>query len=149
MLKVEFGRSRSLALLFALAHGFAILLLPWSGLPVWAGWVLGVGVVLSGLHAITLYAWQLRKTSIAGIELTDDCRLRVRNLAGQWLDAEIHPSSFVTPYLAVLNYCVEGRRVLSHLLIVPDRVDADGFRRLRVWLRWRCSGQGLEEKTVA
>lgn len=148
MLKLELSRSRSLLMIFGLAHGFALLLLPWSGLPAWGNLLLGVGIVLSGIHAVALHAWHLMKSSIIGMELRDDCKLRVCERQGAWLDAEIHASSFVMPFLTVLNFRVAGQRGLRHVLIVPDRVDAESFRRLRVWLRWRCAGSGLEEKTV-
>lgn len=149
MLRLEIGRSRTLVLLFSMVHGLAMLLLPWSGFPGWVNLLLGAGIALHALHAITLDGWPLRQSAIGGIELTDACELRVRDIAGQWQKAAIHPSSFVTPYLTVLNFRIEGQRRLRHLIIVPDRVDADAFRHLRVWLRWRCGGAGLEEKTVA
>jgi len=32
-----------------------------------------------------------------------------------------------------------GSRLAKHLVILPDAIDAEDFRRLRVWLKWRCS----------
>jgi len=48
----------------------------------------------------------------------------------------ILPSSFVASYLTILNYRVEGKRWQRSVLLLPDNVEQDAFRRLRVWLRW-------------
>lgn len=45
-------------------------------------------------------------------------------------------NSFVASYLTVLNYQVEGKYRQRSILMLPDNVEADGFRQLRVWLRW-------------
>ena len=48
----------------------------------------------------------------------------------------IRPSSFVMPYLTVLNLKIGKRCTDRSIVITPDRVDEEAFRRLRVWLRW-------------
>lgn len=55
---------------------------------------------------------------------------------GNRYDATILASSFVTPYLAVLNCSLTGRWLQYHIVILPDAVDEEAFRRLRVWLHW-------------
>lgn len=60
--------------------------------------------------------------------------------AGQECPAELLPSSFVTPWLAILNFRTTRGRTLSVPLLM-DCVDGDSFRRLRVRLRV----EGLKE----
>jgi toxin CptA len=46
------------------------------------------------------------------------------------------PGSFVAPWLTVVRWRPEGARFARTVLVAPDAVDADAFRRLRVLLRW-------------
>jgi toxin CptA len=59
--------------------------------------------------------------------------------AGEEQDAELLMSSFVHPYLTVVNLKVFGKpwycRYRS-FVILPDNLDAETFRRLRIRLRW-------------
>jgi toxin CptA len=48
----------------------------------------------------------------------------------------ISGDSFVTPYLTVLNLKPEGARFAHALVILPDSLEAESFRRLRVRLKW-------------
>ena len=49
-------------------------------------------------------------------------------------------STFVSARLTVLNLRPERGRGRNAVLITTDNVDPDGFRRLRIWLRWRYRG---------
>lgn len=44
---------------------------------------------------------------------------------------------FVAPWLTVVRWRPEGARFSRALVLAPDAVDAEAFRRLRVLLRWR------------
>ena len=46
-------------------------------------------------------------------------------------------SSFVSPLLTVLSLRMLGAGGSRSLVVTPDALGADEFRRLRVWLRWR------------
>jgi toxin CptA len=56
---------------------------------------------------------------------------------GDWLQAVLLGTSFVAPYLTVLNLRLSNKRWPQHVVLMPDTVPADAFRRLRVWLKWR------------
>jgi len=73
------------------------------------------------------------------LRLDADCRCEFQTLAGVWHEAVLLGSSFVAPHLTVLNLKPAGGRLAKHLVILPDAIDAEDFRRLRVWLKWRCS----------
>ena len=51
--------------------------------------------------------------------------------------------SFVAPWLVVVRWRPDGARFTRTVLVPPDAVDPDAFRRLRVLLRWgRPGGRG-------
>jgi toxin CptA len=39
--------------------------------------------------------------------------------------------------LTIINLTVAGARLRRSLVVAPDSLRTDEFRRLRVWLRWR------------
>jgi toxin CptA len=45
--------------------------------------------------------------------------------------------SFVAPWLVIVRWLPEGGRFSRTVVIAPDSVGADAYRRLRVLLRWR------------
>lgn len=56
--------------------------------------------------------------------------------SGRHLSGRVSPDSFVTPYLVILNVVLGEQRRGRSLLILPDTMGADSFRRLRVALKW-------------
>jgi len=52
----------------------------------------------------------------------------------EWRPLELAPSSTVLPLLTVLHFKEADAR--RHLVILPDSLPPEDFRRLRVWLRW-------------
>lgn len=55
---------------------------------------------------------------------------------GRHLPCKVASDSLVTPYLVILNVESGERRGRRHLLILPDAIGGESFRRLRVALRW-------------
>jgi toxin CptA len=60
---------------------------------------------------------------------------------GKLEEAYVQKNTVVTEYLTVLNCQLSEANVLQkvfplHLVILPDAVDAEPYRQLRVWLRW-------------
>jgi toxin CptA len=56
--------------------------------------------------------------------------------SGKNLRGKVSSDSLVTLYLVVLNIFYSERSGGCSLLIMPDAMDSDSFRRLRVALRW-------------
>lgn len=146
MLRLAIRRSRSLAWGLAFLHGTALLLVLAVPLPLWVHAAFGVGIVASAAHAVLNHAWHGLRSSIVGLEVSEDCRVEILDRGGALHPAELLPSSVVMPWLTLLNLRQAGRRWPRSLVIVPDRVDPDPYRRLRVMLRWRC-GNGMVEET--
>lgn len=100
-------------------------------------------VRLAGISAIAMVAayhildvMQRLSRSCLSLSLDTKGEWQLVTRDGNRYDATILASSFVTPYLAVLNCSLTGRWLQYHIVILPDAVDEEAFRRLRVWLRW-------------
>lgn len=68
-------------------------------------------------------------------------QLKLIRRDGEYLKANVLPDSVVTPYLTVMHFSYEDATFLArlfgqHLVVLPDALDAEPYRQLRVWLRW-------------
>lgn len=87
-------------------------------------------------HAVWRHALRRGAAAIAGLEVNAKGDLFCyAGLAG-WQPAQVLDTSYVTPWLTVLNLRVEGKRLPRHVVLLPDACDAEALRRLRVWLKW-------------
>lgn len=126
---IEIKASRWLGVLLlamALLAGLAIAL---AELPPAQRWALGSGVALAAAYALA----RQRKV-LPQLAVDADGSLWAREGQGEWREARLAGDSFVSPGLCVLGVELAGRRRV--LTLLPDSTDADGWRRLRVSLRW-------------
>ena len=82
---------------------------------------------------------RLAPSAIVCVSLHPDCRCEFQVKDGERFEATLLGTSFVAPYLTVLNLKQVDRRLARHVVIVPDAVDGETFRKLRVLLKWRCA----------
>lgn len=115
-------------------HGLAALMLPCAALP------LPVMLLLAGAIALSL-AWHwprhVTRTAPACVQALrwdadGSCRLQHRDGTQQHL--RLYPQAFVQPWLVILQVGESGH-LRRHLVILPDMLERDSFRRLRVRLR--------------
>jgi toxin CptA len=85
--------------------------------------------------------------SIVALELREDGEIACQTRNGAWLDCELLGSSYVSPAMTIINLRPRGWPGDRRIILVPDNVDAEDFRRLRTWLRWR--GASVNPDTVA
>lgn len=137
-LHIELGGSRRLTAGLIAMHGFAAAMLGLSGLP--SGLVAAAIVPLAASLAFYLRREGLRLSpaAIVSVSLAADCRCEFHTRNGDSHEAALLGSSFVAPYLTVLNLRPSGARLARHVVILPDGVGAENFRKLRVLLSWRC-----------
>ena len=110
----------------------------------------------SAVYSVLRYALVASAQSITHVSLNHESKLQLTLKDGTKLEVKVLDSSFIAAYLTVLNMQVLeiesphkqspfkkspglqslqcGRNV--NLILLPDNVDADSFRQLRVWLRW-------------
>lgn len=92
--------------------------------------------ILTGLlvMALSVWGWQ-RARVVEVVRVTAGGMLQCLNGEGEWQDVEVLGDSLVSLALIVLRYRHETQRVRT-LVLLPDSVDAESLRRLRVSLRW-------------
>jgi toxin CptA len=142
---VDLRTSRALAALLGAGCLVACALVVILPLPVWLASLAILAGVLATSRALMLHALLLRPSSVVRIEVTASGEMRCTMRSGEMVAATVLGSSTVMPWLTVLNLELPGKRLARHAILLPDAVEADEFRRLRVWLRW--GSQAFPKKT--
>ena len=128
--------SRFLTLLLALlclASLSSIWLLPLS-LP-WLLVLTALVLFWSGYHL--LFDAKLRMgNSCVAFRLEDQKGIVLVLRNGRHLSGRVASDSLLTPYIVVLNVVLNEFRRSRSLLIMPDTMGTESFRRLRVILKW-------------
>jgi len=121
-------------LLKRLVIGMHVLcLIPVFLLPI--GWPWQVGLIAL-LIVSQIFSLRQLTGALDGLNLAMDGAFSVRLAGGEWVPAEVLGSSFVKPWLTVLHLRLEDRSRVLPLVLLPDMLPVDDFRRLRVWLHW-------------
>jgi toxin CptA len=147
LLVLRLGSSFRLALMLGLAHVSAISLLWPLMLPVAAKLASTAALVISLVIYLRHYALRNSPGSITSLALGDDMTCTLQTRRGERIACALLGSSFVAPYLTVLelkplndtkwSYRLRRRSVV----ILPDAIAEEDFRRLRVLLRWKWKEQ--------
>lgn len=161
LLIIRLQPSMRLAVILGLAHFSAIGLLWPLMLPAAAKLMGSAILILSLFFHLRRYALLRSPASVTGLELSDEmiCTLELRR--GERIACSVLGSSFVAPYLTVielraLKILASGESMSSltpsalltprpparifsgrSVAILPDGIDAETFRQLRVMLRWK------------
>lgn len=135
--------SRTVAGAVALAH-MAALAAAAVGLAPLAAAVVAAGIGLSAIHHLRL-ALHLAPGAIAAVEFAPDGRCAVAGPSGQWQEAAVCAAAVPASWLAVL-VVRDARGTKRPVVVLPDGADPDGFRRLRVWLRWRPAAEPVPSR---
>ena len=134
MIPISLRPSISLAAILSTAHLGAISLI--LVLPISERLPLVMLLAFSMAYSILRYALIQLPDSIVFLKLEEkSCTFSMRS-GGEKICA-FHGSSYVSPYLTVLNLKEEGKRLMKSVVILPDAIDREEFRQLRVWLRWK------------
>jgi toxin CptA len=125
--------SRRLAAVLGAAHAGAmaclwVLAVPWP-------WKAAGTLALAASAAMVIARTALLRGGRAVIELrVGGGGVSYRTRDGAWHAGRLAPSSFVSPLLTIIG--VEGDGRPRYVVIAPDSVEPEDFRRLRVWLKW-------------
>lgn len=144
LLIIRLKSSKRLALTLTLAHFTAIGLMWPLDLHILVR-LLGILLLAASLaFYVKRYAWLASPGSVIGLELLDDMTCVVKTRQGKSIACALLGSSFVAPYLTVLEFKPLEPLPLwqslfaSHsIVILPDGINAEDFRKLRVLLRWK------------
>lgn len=147
-LLVHLQPSYYLAVLLSLAHAAAGLVL-WSlALPPGVKAVIAILLIVSLIYYLRKDALLTAHDAVIALMLTDkmSCTLTMRS--GQSMICSLSDSTFVAPYLTVITLQPVERFFVRDVVILPDSTDAEEFRRLRIWLRWKWkSDRGGSDKS--
>ena len=147
LLTVRLKPSKCLAVILSLAHFTATGLLWPLTIPVMMK-LAGSAILAATLFLYTrYYALLTSPKSVRGLKLaldsTDAITCTLETQRGDYIACALLGSSFVAPYLTVLELKPLGARRLwqrfrkRSVVILPDGIDVEEFRQLRVLLRWR------------
>jgi Membrane-bound toxin component of toxin-antitoxin system len=117
----------------ALSHGAALAVLPFCGLPALPVTALALGVVLSWIRTRRRDVLRHEVDSIESLVWEEGNRWRLSLRSGQEAGATLRPFVFMQPWLVILHFRRDDGRA-ARLVLLPDMLDADSFRRLRVRL---------------
>jgi toxin CptA len=137
VLKISLQPSRLLATLLIAAHIGAIALALVVDIPLWLKVVAATALMIQCVLLACRQALLLGEDSALALEVTSDHQLNLQTRAAGWSEFEVLGTTYVTPYLTVLNLRRRDERRTRHLTLLPDSLRADDFRKLRVWLRWK------------
>lgn len=143
MLRLNLKPSRQLTACLVAGHGIAAACVLRVPLPFWLCCLLLIALSLSLLYQLTYQAWRILPFSIVALqfEREGDVYLQYRNGAG--CTVRVLGSSFVTPYLTIILLKSNRAWFARSVVVMPDMLTGELFRRLRVWLKWRL-GHGVE-----
>ncbi|MBI4192024.1 MAG: hypothetical protein HY525_15970 [Betaproteobacteria bacterium] len=141
MLKITLRASWMLAAILAAAHGAAIAMVIAVDMPPWLKLIALAALALDLLFYARRTALLLTPESVAAIEISSDNVLSIQTRRGGWTECEVLGSTYVSSFLTVLNLRRLDNRNRKSVAILPDAIDAEDFRKLRVWLRWERGAQ--------
>jgi toxin CptA len=129
--------SYRLAAILSLAHLAAAGLLWLLELPLGIKAIAAAALVFSLIYYLRQDALLTANDAVEFFELSGEMQCTLTTRSGESRGCSILGGTFVTPYLAVLNLKSSGKFFTSSVVILPDSIDAEEFRQLRVWLRWK------------
>ena len=136
MLKITLQPSRILAAILVFAHGAAMAMVALAGMPLWLELIAIAALVASLVFDVRQTALLRAPDAVIGLEITADDRFSIQTRRGGWIGCEVLGSTYVTSFLTILNLKVIDSGRNTRAVILPDSLNAEDFRKLRVWLRW-------------
>ena len=136
MLTIAIRRSARLMWLLILAHAGALALLWPLALPLWLKAAIGLTVIASLAFFLNHAALLRAPRAVIAVEIKEDGSVALQTRRGEWHECRLSGDSYVSPWLTLLVLRQENTLTPRYVAILPDNVDAEDFRRLRVWLRW-------------
>ena len=136
-----------IAVAVAILHVSAAAVVWLVPLPILGKAVFTLAIAVSLIYFMARDAALHASRSIVALELREDGGIACQTRNGEWLECNLLGSSYVSPGMTVVNLRARGWTGYRRVILVPDNVDAEDFRRLRTWLRWR--GSAVKPDTVA
>ncbi|MDO9470690.1 MAG: hypothetical protein Q7J23_08220 [Nitrosomonas sp.] len=129
--------SYRLAAILSLAHLATAGLLWLLELPLGIQAIAAAALVFSLIYYLRQDALLTANDAVEFFELSSEMQCTLTTRSGESMGCSILGDTFVTPYLTVLNLKPSGKFLTRSVVILPDGIDVEEFRQLRVWLRWK------------
>jgi len=129
--------SYRLVTILSLAHLITAGFLWPLALPLEVKVIIVVLLIISLLYYLRKDALLSANDAVIALQLKEDMCCIVTTRSGQSITCSILGSTFVAPYLTVMNLQPAGKFFMRSVVILPDSIKVHEFRRLRVWLRWK------------
>ena len=136
-MKITLRPSRILTAILVLAHGAAIAIVALAGMPLWLELIAIAVLVASLIFDVRQTALLRAPNALITLEIASDDKLSIQTRRGEWIECEVLGSTYVTSFLTILNLKVIDSGRNTRAVILSDSLDAEDFRKLRVWLRWK------------
>jgi toxin CptA len=136
--------SRRLTGLLFVGHGGAIILLYFLALPVVLRWFIAVGLVANLIVVLRKQSGRPGPGNVRALlwQAEGDWMLDIVGVG--WQSAQLLPSTYAHPWLVVLNFRLEEERRSRSVVLLPDAIDGDNLRRLRVRLQVEAVAESLK-----
>jgi len=102
--------------------------------------LIAILIALSCIYYVRKDALLLAENSIVSLEFYENKQCRVITRARKSFDCMITTDSFVTSIFAVVIFKLDKPLFLRSFfsaVLLPDNIDENEFRKLRIWLRWK------------
>ena len=132
------GPSRILTLWVALGFA-ATTALSGCYLPLWAAAAIVLALAVSAASALRLHALRSHSQAVVALRCHSNT-IEIRIKSGHWIIGTILPGALVSDMLTVVR--IRDKDVAArvrYLVLMPDNVYQEDYRRLRVVLRWQYS----------
>lgn len=122
-----------------LVHLTALLVMPMLNLSVWLILIFVAALGINLYHGWRRHVWHTHPQAIQSVTWQGTDELTVTLHSGRTLPATLVQRALLLPWLVIFHFRVAGQPDRS-LLITPDMLPEDTFRRLRVRLRMAMDG---------
>lgn len=137
ILSIQRKPSYWLAIILSLAHLAAAVILWTLVLSLGIKLTVTVALIISLIYYLRQDALLTANSAVIAFELSDEMQCTLTTRSGESIVCSILSSTFVAPYLTVLNLKPAEKLFMFSVVILPDSINAEEFRQLRVWLRWK------------
>lgn len=107
-----------------------ILPLPW-----WAWLSASAALLSSAVYYLRRDAFLSMQSSNVRLQMGAGQVTVTRRNGQSWTGMVLH-DSFISPLLTILNVLPEGAYFSRSVIILPDSLEAESFRQLRVLMKW-------------
>jgi toxin CptA len=133
-------------ILLSLAHCTAAGVFWPLALPVVVKIIMSLLLASSLYYYLRRYAWLTASNAITVLHLTGKNRCEIKSCTGKFTNTIIEASTFVAPYMTVLCLRIDRTYCYRTVVILPDSIDADSFRQLRIRLKWKWQADSTTEE---